>query len=159
MLDQLIEQLEQQLSQHGEIIEVIMRTEQSLLAEQVSHEVELLFAENEDAIQDGKPTAVIHVFPLEKGLYEVEVEVTYDCLQTGMESERLLAAAQQVIAEITLTEKRRFLEPGSQVERLAILSFHFVLELAMEQDEGQYQALLGQWAKDTGKLIRLQEAR
>lgn len=155
MLEQLIEQLEQQLSLHGEIVEVIMRTEQSLLAEEETHEVEVLFAENEEAAQERKPMAAIHVFPLEKGLYEVEVEVTYDCLQTQVDPQQLLARAQQVVAEITLTEKRRFLEPGKLGELVAVLAFHFVLEMTNKQKEPQNQTLVAQWAKDTGRLLHL----
>ncbi|MGO0062209.1 hypothetical protein ACTID9_19605 [Brevibacillus fluminis] len=155
MLEQLIGHLEQQLSEHGDIVEVIMRTEQSLIAEEETHEVELLFAENEEAVQAGKPTATIHVFPLEKGLYEVEVEVTYDCQKEKRDPQKLLAAGQQIVAEMTLVEKTRYLEPGKAVEKLAVLAFHFIVEMPSDEEQAHYQKLLGKWAADTGKLLLL----
>lgn len=156
MLDRLIEQLEHHLSEEGVILDVLMRTEQSLLAAEETHELELLFATSEEAVEQGKPAAAIHVFPLQQGVYELEGEVTY-LGAAGMEwnPQRLLEAGQQIIPEMTLTVEQRFLSPGVCSEQRAILAYHFVLEVPVDEDDERYHAMLASWAKDMGRLLRL----
>lgn len=155
MLSYLTEQINEYLSVHGVVVDVILRSEHSLVEEEEMREVEICFVEREE---EGKPTATVHLvlLPNDSGC-EVEVEVAYAGETLPPEAaERLWQQAREVVPEVSLTEKKRYLEPGKCVEASLVLDYHFVVEMpATEEEMAELSGLLQQFSADLGKLVRL----
>jgi len=157
VLQYLVEQLNEHLSLHGTIMDVTLRSDQSLVEEEEIREVILSFAEAE---AEGKPQATIHLFELGDGnSCEVEVEVEYGACGEAEQTERtdsFWEQARALVPEISLTEKRRYVEPGLSAQAALMLDYHFVV--AQPQTEAEQQRLthaLERFAADLGKLVRL----
>ncbi|KQL43851.1 hypothetical protein AN963_20480 [Brevibacillus choshinensis] len=154
MLQFMVEQLNEQLSLHGTIVDVILRSDQSLVEEEEIREVILTFTEAED---EGKPVATIHLFELaEENSCEVEVEVEYPGAQSAELTSHLWEQAKRLVPEISLTEKRRFLEPKKPAQETRTLDFHFVVEQPLTEEElQQFTSTLERFSADLGKLVRM----
>jgi hypothetical protein len=155
MLDMLVERLEQHLSRAGEVTDVLLKTERSVFADEGTHEVELYFAEK--AEEWSKPLATVHLYPLDADTCEVEVEVQY--VQEGGRYETpavLWQQARQVVEEISLTEKRRYISPERLVETAFVLDYHVILVLPQAEAEAdRLNRQLEQLAQQLGALVRL----
>jgi len=158
VLQFLVEQLNEHLASHGTIVDVLLRSDQSLVEEQEIREVILTFAEEEQSEeQSGKPLATIHLFELEEAeSCEVEVEVEFTTERTAEETRVMWEQARALIPKISLTEKKRFLEPGQPAQTAYILDYHFILESPKtEAEASQFARVLKQFSSDLGKLVRL----
>lgn len=158
MLQFLVEQLNEHLASHGTIVDVLLRSDQSLVEEQEIREVILTFAEEEQSEeQSGKPLATIHLFELEEAeSCEVEVEVEFTGERTAEGTRVMWEQARALIPKISLTEKKRYLEPGQSVQTAYILDYHFILESPKtEAEASQFARVLKQFSSDLGKLVRL----
>ncbi len=154
MIDVFLQHLDEHLSRHGVITDVLLRTEQSLADEEGSREVVLFFAASETELD--KPVATIHLFPLdERGTCELEVEIEF-AQKDESDFKPLWLAAQALVAEISLTEKKRYLAPGQIAESSVVLDYHFLLDLPeTDEEEISFRQTLERFAEDLGKLIRL----
>lgn len=154
MLQFMVEQLNEHLSSHGTIVDVLLRSDQSLVEEQEIREVILTFAEEE---QSGKPLATIHLFELEEAeSCEVEVEVEFTGERTAEGTRVMWEQAKALIPKLSLTEKKRYLEPGQSAQTAYILDYHFVLKSPKtEAEASQFARVLKQFSSDLGKLVRL----
>ncbi|MFY0545300.1 hypothetical protein [Brevibacillus sp. H7] len=155
MLDVLLQHLDEFLSRHGVITNVVLRTERSLLEEEEgTREVALYFAASEEELD--KPVATLHLFPLdEQNTFELEVEIEF-ARNDEEEVNQLWLASQKIVPEVSLTEKKRYLSPGRLAESSIILDYHFLLDLPKaNQDEQVLRQTLERFAADLGKLIRL----
>lgn len=156
MLEWLIERLEEHLLQHGVIVNIVLRTERSLFEEEGTREVTLYFAASDD--QPDKPVVAIHLFPLdEEGMSEVEVEIEYTehADQQG-DGRRLWEQAKDIVANISWTQKQRYLAPGQLAESRVILDYHFLLDAPhTEAEEQQLKLTIERFAADLGQLVRL----
>lgn len=154
MLQIMVEQLNEQLSLHGTIVDVILRSDQSLVEEEETREVILTFTEVEE---EGKAVATIHLFEwAEETCCEIEVEVEYSGSPSAEQTSQLWEEAKRLVPEISLTEKRRFLAPDKPAQETRILDFHFVVEQPLTEEEvQQFSSTLKRFAADLGKLVRL----
>lgn len=154
MFEQLYEQLDTLLSRHGIITNVLLKSERSLLAEEELLQMELYFAA---ADQEHLPLASIHLFPLDEGTCEVEVEITFDQInQQARESAFLWEQARSIVEEISLSEKKRFLAADRVAEHLLVLDYHFLVSLPQtEKEAASFLQTLTHFAADLGKLVRL----
>ncbi|QRG66053.1 hypothetical protein [Brevibacillus choshinensis] len=154
MLQFMVEQLNEQLSQHGTLIDVILRSDQSLVEEEEIREIILTFA---GAEEEGKPVATIHLFELaEENSCEVEVEVEYAGARTAAHVSQLWEHARMLIPEISLTEKRRYIEPDKPAQEVQVLDYHFVVQEPGTKEEAEaFADTLERFAADLGKLVRL----
>jgi hypothetical protein len=154
MLDVFLEHLDQHLSRHGVITDVVLRTERSLAEEEGTREVALFFTASETELD--KPVATVHLFPLdERKTCELEVEIEFVRKET-LDVQQLWRRAQERVAEISLTEKKRYLSPERLAESSVVLDYHFLLELPETQaEEEQFHRTLERFAADLGQLIRL----
>jgi hypothetical protein len=156
MFQPFIEALDQHLSRHGVITDVVLRTERSLLEEEDSREVTLFFAAT-DAEPD-KPVAAVHLFLPGAGTtceLEVEIELAGEP-RSPEEMSRLWAEAQAIVPELSLSEKRRYLSPERLAEFTVTLDYHFLLEWPRtEADEAVFRQTLERFAADLGRLLRL----
>lgn len=149
MLQYMVEQLNEHLSLHGTIVDVTLRSDQSLVEEAEAREVILTFASEETA---GKPLATIHLFELE-GSCEVEVEVQFAGLGEGG---TLWQQAQALVPEVAMTEKRRYVQPGQSAQYDVVLDYHFLVDQPQSEDEAHaLTGTLQRFAADLGKLVRL----
>jgi hypothetical protein len=153
MLSYLTEQLTAFLSRHGVVVDVTLRSEHSLVEEEERQEVEIRFAEREE---EGLPVAAVHLvmLPQESGC-EVEAEIAFAAETVNADAaERLWKQAREIVPDISLTEKKRYREPGKCVEANLLLDFHFEVEreaagsVALEESLQRFSANLG-------KLVRL----
>jgi hypothetical protein len=156
MFQPFIEALDQHLSRHGVITDVVLRTERSLLEEEDSREVTIFFAAGE--AEPDKPAAAVHLFLLGDGTtceLEVELELVRE-LSDRQELSRLWAEAQTIVSEISLTEKRRYLRPDRVAESSVALNYHFLLDWPQtEAEEAAFHETLERFAADLARLIRL----
>ncbi|MDF2682460.1 MAG: hypothetical protein K0R47_3650 [Brevibacillus sp.] len=154
MLQFMVEHLNEHLSLHGTIVDVILRSDQSLVEEEEIREVILTFSDVED---DGKPVATIHLFELaEENSCEVEVEVEYRGHMSAEQTSHLWEQAKRLVPEISLTEKRRFLEPEKPAQETRTLDYHFVVEQPLTEEAVQhFSSTLERFAADLGKLVRM----
>jgi hypothetical protein len=155
MLQYLTEQMNELLSEQGVITDVVLHSKRSLIEDEETREISLTFMEQE---KEGKSTtATIHLFLLpDDSSCEVEVEI--ECAITPAEEEmiRVWRQAKEVIPEISLTEKKRYLEVGKQADTSMMLDYHFIVEMPeSEEAEEELHATLQRFATDLGKLIRL----
>ncbi|MFD2369279.1 hypothetical protein ACFSO0_04700 [Brevibacillus sp. GCM10020057] len=149
MLQYMVEQLNEHLSAYGTILDVTLRSDQSLVEEAEVREVILTFADEET---EGKPLATIHLFELE-GSCEVEVEVQFTGREDGGS---LWLQAQAVVPEVAMTEKRRYVQPGQSAQSEVVLDYHFLAEQPQSEEEAQtLTRTLERFAADLGKLVRL----
>ncbi|MGG1659361.1 hypothetical protein [Brevibacillus sp. NRS-1366] len=156
MLQFMVEKLSDQLSVHGVITDIVLRSDHSLLAEEELQEVIISFAASEE---ENVPMASIHLFLMqEQGSCEVEVEVAYPGNLEEAQVVRQWERARTMIPEISLTEKRRYLEPEKMAEASFLLDYHFVVEQPVTDDEeAQFAKTMEQFAKDLGKLVNIGE--
>lgn len=154
MLQYITEQINESLSGHGLITDVVLRSERSLIEDEETREIALTFMERE---AEGYPTATIHLFLLpDENSCEVEVEIESSLVPTDVELHRVWNQAREVVAEIALTEKRRYLEAGQQAEAAIILDYHFIVEMPQtEEEEAELSDRLRRFSADLGKLVRL----
>lgn len=153
MLEQLYEHLDALLAEHGEIINVLLHSERSLFLEEETLQMELYFSSSD---KDGLPLATIHLFPIDEETCEVEVEIRYDQLQEERDPATLWRQAQAIVAEVSYSENKRYLNPEQLAEHTLQLDYHFVLSLPRnEQEAEEINQLLGRFAIDLGKLVRL----
>ena len=152
MLQFMVEKLGEQLAAHGMITDIVLRSDRSLVAEEELQEVIISFAASEE---EHVPVASIHLFSLpDQASCEVEVEVSYPGVLGSDQSEQLWERARVMIPEISLTEKRRYLEPGKMAEAVMILDYHFVVEQPIAEDEElQLENVLKRFSSDLGKLV------
>ncbi|WP_400164800.1 hypothetical protein ACAF76_005940 [Brevibacillus sp. TJ4] len=155
MLSYLTEQLNESLSHHGVVTDVILRSEHSLVEEEETREVEIRFMEREE---EGKPEAKIYLSLLpDQESCEVEAEIAY--ASEGVSDDaaaRLWEKARAVIPEISLTEKKRYLEPGKCVESSIVLDTHFIVQMpANEEEAGALDQLLERFSADLGEILRI----
>ncbi|WP_139491262.1 hypothetical protein [Brevibacillus dissolubilis] len=155
MMDVLVSKLDEKLSQHGMITSLLAKTETDVFHGEEHHEVEMYFAESEEAWD--KPVATIHLFPLEDTACEVEVEIEYPQEEGRYEdAQALWAKARELVAEASLTEKRRYIEVGELVEASIVLDYHFVVQIPRtEEEDQQTDEMLSKFAADLGQLVRL----
>jgi hypothetical protein len=153
MLEHLYEQLERVLSKRGEIADVLLCTERSVYEEDEQLEMKLYVSAGES----GQPAAVIHLFPLDEHTCEVEVEITYDQINgQGRESSTLWAQAQEIVPEISFSEKKRYITADRLVEHELTLDFHFILSRPQDQEEERHmEQTLRRFADDLTHLLRL----
>jgi hypothetical protein len=156
MFQQYIEALDQHLSRHGVITDVVLRTGRSLLEEEDTREVTIFFAAGE--AESNQPVAAVHLFLLGEGTtceLEVEIELV-QALTDRQEASRLWAEAQTIVSEISLTEKRRYLPPDRLAESSVMFNYHFLLDWPQtEAEESAFHQTLERFAADLGRLIRL----
>lgn len=154
MLQFMVEKLNEHLSSHGMITDIILRSDHSLLAEEELQEVILSFSASEE---EGVPTASVHLFVLQdQESCEVEVEVTYPAKLDKEQAERLWERARAMIPNISFSEKRRYLAPGELAESVIVLDYHFVVaQPATVDEEAQFVQTLEQFSADLGKLVSL----
>jgi len=152
VLQFMLEKLGEHLSAHGMITDIVLRSDRSLVAEEELQEVIISFAASEE---EQVPVASIHLFSLpDQASCEVEVEVSYPGVLGSDQSEQLWERARVMIPEISLTEKRRYLEPGKMAEAVMILDYHFVVEQPIAEDEElQLENVLERFSSDLGKLV------
>jgi len=153
MLSYLTEKITAFLSGHGVVLEVTLRSEQSLVEEDERREVEIQFAEREE---DGVPVARVHLvmLPGESGC-EVEAEIFHAADTMGAdEAAQLWSRAREIVPDISLTEKKRYRDPGRCVEAALVLDFHFVAE-QQEAGSAELEERMQRFAADLGKLVRL----
>ena len=152
MLQFMVEKLGEHLSAHGMITDIVLRSDRSLVAEEELQEIIISFAASEE---EHVPVASIHLFSLpDQANCEVEVEVSYPGVLGSDQSEQLWERARVMIPEISLTEKRRYLEPGKMAEAVMILDYHFVVEQPITEDEElQLENVLERFSSDLGKLV------
>ncbi|WP_255433668.1 hypothetical protein [Brevibacillus sp. LEMMJ03] len=155
VLQRMMEALDQALSGHGVIRDVILRTEHSLLEDEETREITVyVTATAEEAEQ---PLATVHLFPLPDGAAcEVEAEIAYPGAGEAEAAALLWERARAIVPEVSLTEKRRCLKPGVPAERGVTLDFHFVVE-GPETNEANVRCrqALDRFAADLGRLLRL----
>lgn len=153
MLQYLVEQLNEYLSRNGVITDVVLRSEQSLVEEEETQEVTISFVESE---MEGKPQASIHLFLLGDDGCEVEVEIAYPAIHQQEQAHAVWEQIRRTVPEAALTEKRRYLEPGSQVESTFQADYHFTVDRpANEKEEEELTLTLNRFAADLGALLRL----
>jgi hypothetical protein len=154
MLQYLTEQMNELLSRHGVITDVVLHSERSLIEDEETREISLTFMEQE---ADGNSTATIHLFLLpEENSCEVEVEIECAISPAQEEIIRVWRLAKEVIPEIALTEKRRYLEVGQQADANIGLDYHFIVEMPdSEEAEMELHTMLQRFAADLGRLVRL----
>jgi len=155
VLQFMLEKLGEHLSAHGMITDIVLRSDRSLVAEEELQEVIISFAASEE---EHVSVASIHLFSLpDQASCEVEVEVLYPGVlgsNQNDQSEQLWERARVMIPEISLTEKRRYLEPGKMAEAVMILDYHFVVEQPITEDEElQLENVLERFSSDLGKLV------
>lgn len=154
MLQFMVEKLNQQLNAHGMISDIVLRSDHSLVEEAEGQEVILTFSEAED---EKRPKASIHLFLLEEEeSCEVEVEIDYPYSLHDEEIQQLWAQAKGLVAECSLTEKRRFVEPGKQAETNILLDYHFVVQMPhTEAEEEAFVETIERFSADLGALVKL----
>ncbi|MDC0760114.1 MULTISPECIES: hypothetical protein [Brevibacillus] len=154
MLQFMLEKLNQQLHTHGMISDIVLRSDHSLLEEAEGQEVLITFSEAEDEKQ---PTATIHLFSLaEEDSCEIEVEIDYPYSLQDEEIQQLWTQAKSLVAECSLTEKRRFVEPGTQAEAKVVLDYHFVVQMPRtEAEEIAFTETIARFSADLGMLVKL----
>lgn len=154
MLQYITEQLNEYLMAHGVITDVVLRSERSLIEDEETREITLDFMEQEE---EGYPIATIHLFLLpDEQSCEVEVEITCTAAFSDAELHRIWSSAKEIVAEIALTEKRRYVEDGKRVEAAIILDYHFIVGMPeSEAAESEWIDTLQRFATDLGKLVRL----
>ncbi len=152
MLKWLAEQLQEQLLAAGAIVNLLVRHERSLFDDHEQEEVTLVFAESEES-EEG-PTATIHLFPLDETTCEIEVELAY--LNRAESGADLWRRARKIVAEVSYTEKRRFLSPDQPAESSLTLDYHFVV--TQPRTEAEASELIGRlrrFSADLAALVRL----
>lgn len=154
MLSYLVQHISEYLSSHGTVIDVILRSDQSLVEEEEMREVLLSFAVSEE---EGHPVATIHLVELADERCEVEVEVEFPVDHADSEAgSRLWKRAKEIVSEISFTEKCRYLEPEQPPQTGWMLDYHFILEQPGNAEEEQRLAdTLRRFSADLGKLVRL----
>ncbi|NGQ95376.1 hypothetical protein G3578_09430 [Brevibacillus sp. SYP-B805] len=153
MIERCYEWLEALLSRHGEITHVRLCTERSWEETDEQLEMILYFSAGEEV----HPIAAIHLFPLDELTCEVEVEITFDQMNGGQRDARMLwQQAQEIVQEVSLTERKRFLSPERLAEHELVLDYHFMLSMPQseEEDERLLQTLQC-FAEDVGRLVQL----
>jgi len=156
MLEVLLQRLDECLSRHGVITNVVLRTERSLFDEEEGNREVALFFSAYATEEADNPVATVHLFPLdEQNICEVEVEIEFVRMEPT-DVPQLWKKVQERAAEISLTEKKRYLAPDRMAEYHVILDYHFIVELPQTQEEEeQFQHMLEQFAADLGQLVRL----
>ncbi|GAA4703300.1 hypothetical protein [Brevibacillus fulvus] len=154
MWEPLLEKLDQHLSQHGVITNLILRTERSLFEEEETREMELYFAAMADN-EAGQPYATLHLFPVADTMVEIEVELAFTIADAGKaEIAALWNKAREIVAEIAWTEKNRYLAPDQLVERTVVFDYHFVVDVS-ETAQRELEPLFARFAQDLAKLLQL----
>ncbi|MEJ8546784.1 hypothetical protein [Brevibacillus borstelensis] len=149
MLQRLIELWDQNMPENAVINDVILRSEHSLLEDEETREVTLIVASAEGE----QPAASVFLCELAPGKScEVEIELEYRNIGLLEEGTRLWERAREVVAEVSLSEKKRFLAPDRLAESSIILDYHFVLDFS---DQEGTEKIIEQAAKDLGKLLQL----
>ncbi|MBY0088051.1 hypothetical protein HP567_022790 [Brevibacillus sp. M2.1A] len=154
MLQFMVEKLNQQLHLHGMISDIVLRSDHSLLEESEGQEVLITFSEAENEKQ---PTATIHLFPLaEEDSCEIEVEIVYPYSLQDEEIQKLWTQAKSLVAECSLTEKRRFVESGMQAEANVVLDYHFIVQMPQtEAEDMAFTETIARFSGDLGMLVKL----
>lgn len=156
MLDRFMEALDEHLSQHGIITNVILRTERSLFDETETNQIEFYFGLNDE--DSTKPFATIHLFPLgQAGTCEIEVEINYPDLNDETNGPAMIwEKAKKVVEEISLAEKRRYTSPERLVESHFLLDYHFIVSLPQTtEEEEMFHQTWDRFAKDLAQLVSL----
>jgi len=156
MLEVLLQRLDECLSRHGVITNVVLRTERSLFDEEEGNREVALFFSASATEEAENPVATVHLFPLdEQNICEVEVEIEFVRMEPT-DVPQLWKKAQEWATEISLTEKKRYVAPDRMAEYDVILDYHFMVELPQtREEEEQFQHMLEQFAADLGQLVRL----
>lgn len=153
MLQFMVEKLNQHLSAHGVISDIVLRSDHSLMEETEGQEVIVTFSEAED---EKRPTATIHLFMVDEESCEVEVEIDFPYSLEGEQAQALWSQARSVVAECSLMEKRRYIEPGKQAQSSLQVDYHFLVHMPQtEAEELSVEETLARFSKDLGTLVRL----
>jgi len=156
MLQYLTEQLNGLLSEQGVITDIVLRSERSLLEDTEIREIMLTFMEEET---EGKPAATIHLFLMpDEESCEVEVEMEWSGSLSDEVKFHIWEQAKCIVPEISLSEKKRFLEREQLAEQSIVLDYHFLVQMpasGSEEAVQEWNDLLDRFAKDLGKLVRL----
>ncbi|GEB34396.1 hypothetical protein [Brevibacillus parabrevis] len=154
MLQLLVEKLNQLLSTRGMITDVVLRSDRSLLEDEEMREVMITFA---SSFEEEQPTATIHLFLLEdEQSCEVEVEIQYPGKLQEKQVQDLWEQARGRVAECSVTEKRRYTEPGKLVEASVQVDYHFVVQTPERaEQEAALNETLERFAADLGELVKL----
>ena len=146
MLQLLVEKLNQLLSTRGMITDVVLRSDRSLLEDEEMREVMITFA---SSFEEEQPTATIHLFLL-------EVEIQYPGKLQEKQVQDLWEQARGRVAECSVTEKRRYTEPGKLVEASVQVDYHFVVQMPERaEQEDALNETLERFASDLGELVKL----
>lgn len=154
MLQLLVEKLNQLLSARGMITDIVLRSDRSLLEDEEVREVMISFA---STLEEGQPVATIHLFLLDdEQSCEIEVEIQYPFDLQAEQIQALWAQARSRVAECSLSEKRRYIEPGKLAETSVQVDYHFVVQMPQSaEEEADLDATLERFAVDLGELVKL----
>jgi hypothetical protein len=155
VLQRMMEILDQALSGHGVIRDVILRTEHSLLEDEETREITVYVTAS--AEESEQPLATVHLFPLpDAAACEVEAQIDYPGAVEAEAAARLWERAREIVPDVSLTEKRRCLNPGVLAEYGVTLDFHFVVEEPdTDGTNAHCRQALDQFAANLGRLLRL----
>ncbi|MGZ0050232.1 hypothetical protein [Brevibacillus gelatini] len=154
MLQLLVEKLNQLLSARGMITDIVLRSDRSLLEDEEMREVMISFA---STLAEEQPVATIHLFLLDdEQSCEIEVEIQYPYDLQAEQIQALWAQARSRVAECSLSEKRRYIEPGKLAETSVQVDYHFVVQMPQSaEEEADLDATLERFAVDLGELVKL----
>ncbi|MGN7471599.1 hypothetical protein [Brevibacillus sp. SAFN-007a] len=154
VLPLLIEKLNQLLSARGMITDIVLRSDRSLLEDEEMREVMMTFAGSDEEEQ---PVATVHLFELgDEQSCEVEVEIAYPNALEAAQIQALWEQARSRVAECSLSEKRRYVEPGKLVETRVQVDYHFVLQAPQSAaEEAELTETLERFALDLAELVKL----
>lgn len=148
----MVQILEQYLHQEGQVVDILLKSEQSVYDAGDAHEIEIKFIENE---QSENTVAHIHLFPIDEGTCEVEVEVIYRETENPIRSvPEYWEQTFQIVEGATVTEKKRWAGPTEILEAEWIVNYFFLISI-VEGEEADVENLLAKCARDVGKLVRL----
>lgn len=87
---------------------------------------------------------------------EVEVEIQYPGKLQEKQVQDLWEQARGRVAECSVTEKRRYTEPGKLVEASVQVDYHFVVQTPERaEQETALNETLERFAADLGELVKL----
>jgi len=158
MLQYLIEQLNGLLCEQGVITDVVLRSEQSLMEETETREITLTFMEEET---EGKPVATIHLFLMpDEESCEIEVEIEWRGMLSDEAKFHIWQQSKDIVPEMALSEKTRYLERDHAAEQSTVLDYHFLVDMpaaGSATETREWNDMLERFAQDLGKLVRLPE--
>ncbi|QQE75645.1 hypothetical protein KDJ56_06785 [Brevibacillus composti] len=153
MLQTMIQLWDQHIADHAAVSDVILRSEHSLLEDEETREVKLIIA----PVGAEQPVASVFLFEIEAGrTYEVEIELEYAEASLTDEMLSRWERAKEIVAEISLQEKKRFLAPGQLAESSIVLDYHFMLDIDGGEEAGrEAEIIIKQAASDLSRLLLL----